>query len=348
MQIITQEYKQFLFDIKSKIQSAQLKAHIKVNEEMLKLYWEIGSMIISKQKESSWGDKILENISKDLKEEFPALQGFSLRNIHYMKKWVLFYSNSQHSVDEIVQQLVAQIFQIPWGHNIHIISKAKNIDEALFYISKTIENNYSRAQLVEQMSKELYLRSGKAVTNFESKLPKPQSALANEITKDPYNFDFLTLRESYDEKELEEALMQNMTKFLLELGSGFAFVGQQYKITVDNNDFKIDLLFYHVKLHCFVVVELKTTDFKPEYTGKLNFYITAVDEQIKTKFDNPTIGILICKSKSDTIVEYALRNVNTPIGISEYQLTEILPKEYQSSLPTIEQIEAELKGFENE
>ena len=285
MEIITQEYKQFLFDIKSKIKSAQLKAHIKVNEEMLKLYWEIGSMIISKQKESSWGDKILENISKDLKEEFPALQGFSLRNIHYMKKWVLFYSNSQQAVDEIVQQLVAQIFQIPWGHNIHIISKAKNIDEALFYISKTIENNYSRAQLVEQMSKELYLRSGKAVTNFESKLPKPQSALANEITKDPYNFDFLTLRESYDEKDLEEALIQNMTKFLLELGSGFAFVGQQYKITVDSNDFK---------------------------------------------------------------VEYALRNVNTPIGISEYQLTETLPKEYQSSLPSIEQIEAELKSFENE
>src|SRR5574344_520286 len=348
MQIITQEYKQFLFDIKSKIQSAQLKAHIKVNEEMLKLYWEIGSMIKKKQKESSWGDKILENISKDLKEEFPALQGFSLRNIHYMKKWVLFYSNSQQSVDEIVQQLVAQIFQIPWGHNIHIISKVKNIDEALFYISKTIENSYSRAQLVEQMSKELYLRSGKAVTNFESKLPKPQSALADEITKDPYCFDFLTLRASYDEKELENALVSNMTKFLLELGSGFAFIGQQYKIIVDKNDFKIDLLFYHTKLHCYVVVELKTTDFKPEYTGKLNFYITAVDEQIKTKFDNPTIGILICKSKSDMIVEYALRNVNTPIGISEYQLTEILPKEYQSSLPTIKQIEAELKGFENE
>lgn len=340
MQIITQEYKQFLFNIKSKIQSAQLKAHIKVNEEMLKLYWEIGSMIILKQKESSWGDKILENISKDLKKEFPALQGFSVTNIKYMKLWYQFYSISQQAVD--------QIFQIPWGHNIHIISKVKNIDEALFYISKTIENNYSRAQLIEQMNKELYLRSGKAVTNFESKLPKLQSALANEITKDPYNFDFLTLRENYDEKELEEALMQNMTKFLLELGSGFAFVGQQYKITVDNNDFKIDLLFYHIKLHCFVVVELKTTDFKPEYAGKLNFYITVVDEQIKTKFDNPTIGILICKSKSDMIVEYALRNVNTPIGISEYQLTEILPKEYQTSLPSIEQIEAELKGFENE
>ena len=332
MQIITQEYKQFLFDIKSKIQSAQLKAHIKVNEEMLKLYWEIGSMIISKQKESSWGDKILENISKDLKEEFPALQGFSLRNIHYMKKWVLFYSNSQQSVDEIVQQLVAQIFQIPWGHNIHIISKSKDIDEALFYVNKTIENGYSRAELIEQMKKELYKRNGKAITNFKNTLPKIQSDLANEITKDPYSFDFLTLRQSYDEKELENALVSNMTKFLLELGSGFAFVGQQYKIVVDKNDFKIDLLFYHTKLHCFVVVELKTTDFKPEYAGKLNFYITAVDEQVKTKFDNPTIGILICKSKSDTIVEYALRNVNTPIGISEYQLTEILPKEYQSSL----------------
>ena len=198
---------------------------------------------------------------------------------------------------------------------------------------------------MEQMKKELYQRSGKAITNFESKLPKLQSDLAKEITKDPYNFDFLSLRDSYDEKELEDALIQNMTKFLLELGSGFAFVGQQYKITVDKNDFKIDLLFYHTKLHCFVVVELKTTDFKPEYTGKLNFYITAIDEQVKSEFDKPTIGILICKSKSDMIVEYALRNVNTPIGISQYELTEILPKEYQSSLPSIEQIEAELEGI---
>jgi len=348
MEIITQEYKQFLSDIKSKIQSAQLKAYVKVNEEMLKLYWDLGEMIISKQKESSWGDKILENISKDLKKEFPNLQGFSVRNIHYMKKWVLFYSSTQKSIELIVQQAVAQIFQIPWGHNIHIITKSKNIDEALFYVSQTIENNYSRTQLVEQMKKELYLRSGKAITNFKNLLPKTQYDLANEITKDPYIFDFLAMRESYDEKELEEALIQNMTKFLLELGSGFAFVGQQYKITVDKNDFKIDLLFYHTKLHCFVVVELKITEFKPEYAGKLNFYISAIDTEVKSEFDNQTIGILICKSKSDTIVEYALRNVNTPIGISGYELTEILPKEYQSSLPTIEQIEAELKGFENE
>jgi predicted nuclease of restriction endonuclease-like (RecB) superfamily len=224
-------------------------------------------------------------------------------------------------------------------------SKSKDIDEALFYVNKTIENGYSRAELIEQMKKELYKRNGKAITNFKNTLPKIQSDLANEITKDPYSFDFLTLRQSYDEKELENALVSNMTKFLLELGSGFAFVGQQYKIVVDKNDFKIDLLFYHTKLHCFVVVELKTTDFKPEYAGKLNFYITAVDEQVKTKFDNPTIGILICKSKSDTVVEYALRNVSTPIGISQYELSNILPKELESSLPTIEQIEAELKGL---
>jgi predicted nuclease of restriction endonuclease-like (RecB) superfamily len=348
VKIITQEYKQFLSDIKSKIQSAQLKAHIKVNEEMLRLYWEIGLMIVSKQNESSWGDKILETISKDLKKEFPNLQGFSVRNIKYMRQWFLFYTNSQQSVDQIGQQAVAQIFQIPWGHNIHIIAKAKSIDEALFYISKTIENNLSRAQLVEQMQKELYARSGKAITNFDAKLPKPQSELANEITKDPYNFDFLTLRESHDEKELEEALMKNLTKFLLELGSGFAFVGQQYKLSIDERDFKIDLLFYHIKLHCYVVVELKTTDFKPEYAGKLNFYISAVDGEIKSEADNPTIGILICKSKSDTIVEYALKDIHKPIGISQYELTEILPSEYQSSLPSIEQIEAELSGFEDE
>ena len=343
MQIITQEYKQFLFDIKSKIQSAQLKAHIKVNEEMLKLYWEIGSMIISKQKESSWGDKILENISKDLKEEFPALQGFSLRNIHYMKKWVLFYSNSQQSVDEIVQQLVAQIFQIPWGHNIHIISKVKNIDEALFYISKTIENNYSRAQLVEQMNKELYLRSGKAVTNFESKLPKPQSALANEITKDPYNFDFLTLSENFKEKELENALVNHITKFLLELGQGFAYMGRQFPIQIGNRDRYFDLLFYHTILRCYVVVELKTTEFEPEHAGKLSFYVTAANHQLKHENDNPSIGLLICKTKDVVDVQFALESVTQPIGVAEYKLSKILPEKLQLLMPTIEEIEDNLK-----
>lgn len=353
MQLLPQEYKEFLTNIKSKIKTAQLKAHIKVNEEMLRLYWDIGFMIVEKQKVSMWGDKILENISNDLKLEFPNLQGFSVRNMHYMKKWYEFYSFSQQPVDQFVQQAVAQlqndkiekIFYIPWGHNIHIISKSKDIDEALFYVNKTIENGYSRAELIEQMKKELYKRDSKAITNFKNTLPKIQSDLANEITKDPYSFDFLTLKQSYDEKELENALVSNMTKFLLELGSGFAFVGQQYRLNIDNRDFKIDLLFYHIKLHCYVVVELKTTDFKPEYAGKLNFYISAIDEVLKSQKDNPTIGILICKSKSDTVVEYALRNVSTPIGISEYELSNILPKELESSLPSIEQIEAELEGI---
>lgn len=310
MEIIREEYKSFLANIKSKIQSAQLKAHIKVNVELLNLYWDIAQLIVEKQKQSSWGDKVLESISKDLKKEFPNMSGFSIRNIHYMKKWFLFYA--------IVQQPVAQIFQIPWGHNIHIISKAKSIDEALFYVNMTLQNNYSRASLVQ------------------------------ETLKDPYNFDFLNLRKSHDEKELEDALMENMTKFLLELGQGFSFLGRQYKIVVDNSDFKMDLLFYHVKLHCYVVVELKVTDFKPEYAGKINFYVSAVDAELKSELDNPTIGILICKSKSDTIVEYALKNLTTPIGVSEYELTEVLPKEYKSSLPTVEEIEAEFRGIEYE
>lgn len=334
---MTNEYKQFLSNIKSKIKLAQLKSHIKVNEEMLRLYWDIAEMILEKQNNSSWGDGVLEKISKDLKKEFPDLQGFSLRNIKYMRQWYQFYS--------IGQQAVAQIFQIPWGHNIHIISKSKTIEEAIFYINATIQNNYSRANLVEEMKKDLYARSGKAITNFAYQLPKIDSLLAQETLKDPYNFDFLELRKVHDEKELEDALIQNMTKFLLELGQGFAFLGRQYKIVVDNNDFKIDLLFYHVKLHCYVVVELKATEFKPEYAGKLNFYISAVDAQVKAEEDKPTVGILICKSKSDTVVEYALKNVNTPIGVSEYQLTEILPKEFESSLPTIEMIENELSDI---
>jgi len=340
MEIIREEYKSFLANIKSKIQSAQLKAHIKVNVELLNLYWDIAQLIVEKQKQSSWGDKVLESISKDLKKEFPNMSGFSIRNIHYMKEWFLFYS--------IVQQPVAQIFQIPWGHNIHIMSKAKSIDEALFYVNITLQNNYSRASLVQEMQKDLYLRNAKAINNFESKLPQIHSQLAQETLKDPYNFDFLNLRKSHDEKELEDALMENMTKFLLELGQGFSFLGRQYKIVVDNSDFKMDLLFYHVKLHCYVVVELKATDFKPEYAGKLNFYVSAVDGELKSELDNPTIGILICKSKSDTIVEYALKNLTTPIGVSEDELTEVLPKEYKSSLPTVEEIEAEFMGIEYE
>ena len=337
---IETNYKDFIATIKRKIQSSQLKAYVKVNEELLRLYWELARMIVDKQKLSSWGDGFLKDISRDLKVEFPDMKGFSRSNLMYMKKWYLFYT------DSIVQQAVGQleidkIFQIPWGHNIAIITKVKDINEAIFYINKTVENNYSRATLLQQIQNNLYKNSGNTITNFKNTLPAIYSDLATETLKNPYNFDFLNLRAEHDEKELEDALMDNMTKFLLELGSGFAFVGRQYKLVVEESTFKIDLLFYHTKLHCYVVVELKTVDFKPEFAGKLNFYISAVDTQVKTGQDNPTIGIIICRSKNDTIVEYALRDIQKPLGISEYKLTDILPKELESSLPTIEQIEAE-------
>ncbi|WP_187647041.1 PDDEXK nuclease domain-containing protein [Nitrosophilus labii] len=337
--MLDKEYISFISDIKIKIRQAQIKAAIKVNEELLRLYWDIAKMIVDKQKSSSWGDGIIEQISRDLKQEFPNLKGFSVRNLKYMKQWYLFWVKGQ--------QVVAQIFQIPWGHNIVIITKCKTIEEALFYVKKTIENGYSRAVLVHQIESDLYSRSKKAINNFDKKLPAPQSDLAKEITKDPYCFDFLSLNEKYNEKELENALMDHLTNFLLELGSGFAFVGRQYRLEIAGEEFFIDLLFYHIKLiKCFVVIELKTTKFKPEYAGKLNFYITAVDKEIKSDDDNPTIGILICKSKNNTIVEYALNSIEKPIGVSEYKLFKELPKELKNTLPSIEEIESQLQKIE--
>ncbi len=338
--MLDKEYISFINDIKSKIKQAQIKAAIKVNEELLRLYWEIAKKIVDKQKSSSWGDGIIEQISRDLKQEFPNLKGFSVTNIKYMRNWYLFWTKENRP------QVVDEIFKIPWGHNREIITKCKNIDEALFYVKKTIANGYSRAVLVHQIESGLYSRSKKAVNNFDKKLPSPQSDLAKEITKDPYCFDFLSLSEKYNEKELENALMDNLTNFLLELGSGFAFVGRQYRLEIAGEEFFIDLLFYHIKLKCFVVVELKTTKFKPEYAGKLNFYITAVDKEIKEPNDNPTIGILICKSKNNTIVEYALNSIEKPIGVSEYKLSKELPNNLKNALPSIEEIENELKKIE--
>ena len=343
------EYKKFIIDIKNRIKNSQIKASISVNKEMLKLYWNLAEMIIEKQEKSSWGDKIIENISYDLKEEFPDMKGFSKRNIKYMRQWYNYWNLN----NKIGQQLVAQlennqIFQIPWGHNIVIITKIKDEKEALFYINKIIENNWSRNMLIHQIEFNLYERTGKAITNFKDKLPEIHSDLAVQILKDPYCFDFLTLTKNYNERELENALVDNMTKFLLELGAGFSYIGRQYKLEVDDNDFYIDLLFYHVKLHSYVVVELKTGKFKPEYVGKLNFYISAVDDLIADeKVDKPTIGILICKSKNDTIVEYSLKSYNSPMGVSEYQLTQILPKDFKSSLPSVEEIEAEILSLED-
>jgi len=372
--IKNQEYKNLIREIKSKIQTSQIKAHIKVNEELLKLYWEIGKIITIKQNKSSWGDGVIKQISKDLQSEFPNMKGFSVRNIKYMKQWFQFYSirqqvvarldnsnKSQISKDkensirqqtvaqleetqklQLVKQLNKNIFKIPWGHNIAIITKCKVFQETAFYIQQTIQNNYSRSQLIERINKDDYQRTGKAISNFKEKLPDIHSKLAIETLKNPYNFDFLSLREEHDERELEDALMDNLSNFLIELGQGFAFVGRQYKLKVGQKDFRIDLLFYHIKLRSYVVIELKTVDFKPEFAGKLNFYISAIDGEIKEENDNPTIGLLICKSKDDTVVEYSFKDIKKPIGISEYQLTKILPNQYKSSLPTIEEIETEL------
>lgn len=339
MKIETSAYGQFFVELKSRIRYSQIKASIRVNEELLKLYWEMAQMIVAKQKESSWGDNLLEKISKDLKSEFPDMKGFSSTNIKYMRNWYLFWNNSNRP------QVVDEIFQIPWGHNREIITKCKTLNEALYYVQKTIDNGWSRVVLVHQIEGSLHQRDGKAITNFDNKLPQPHSDLAKATLKDPYIFDFLTLTDQHNEKELEDALTEQITSFLLELGSGFAFVGRQYSLIVGGDEFKIDLLFYHIKLKCYVVVELKTVKFKPEFAGQLNFYVSAVDGELKEPNDNPTLGILICKSKNDTVVEYALNKIENPIGISEYQLVSTLPKEFQSSLPSIEEIESELEGL---
>jgi len=333
-------YTKWVKELKNKIRTVQIKAAVKVNSELLNFYWELGADIVNKQKTTSWGDGFIGKLSRDLLSEFPDIKGFSTRNIHYIRQWYQFYSTSP----AIVQQAVAQLTQIPWGHNVTIISKTKNRTEALFYVQKTIHNNWSRSVLTHQIESNLFKRQGAAITNFATTLPTPQSDLARETTKDPYNFDFLTLTERFNEIELENALVNHVTKFLLELGAGFSFIGRQYPLEVNGDDFFIDLLFYHVKLHCYVVIELKAVKFKPEFSGKLNFYVSAVDEILKSKQDNPTIGILICKSKNNTVVEYSLKDIQKPIGVSEYIITENLPDELKSSLPEIEEIEAELNG----
>ena len=334
-------YIEWIDNIKSKIRTAQIKATLSANSELIKLYWDIGKDIFEKQEIQGWGNSIVENLSKDLKSEFPNTKGFSRRNLFYMKKFYNFYKNDF----EKVQQLVAQI---PWGHNILIISKSQNINEAVFYLNETLENNWSRDILDMQIESDLYERKGKAITNFSQSLPQPNSDLANQSLKDPYLFDFLTLKKDADEKSIEEQLTKHITHFLLELGKGFAFIGRQYHLEIGKKDYYIDLLFYHTKLRCYVVIELKAKEFKAEYAGKLNFYLSAVDETLKTKEDNPTIGILLCKERNKIEAEYALRGMSQPIGVAEFKLSKAIPKDIKSELPTIEEIElATTKAISN-
>lgn len=331
MELITDDYKHFLQNLKQRIASAQIKAAVAVNHELIMIYWQIGREILDQQNTQGWGGKVIDQLSKDLRTTFPEMKGFSPRNLKYMRRFAEVWNN-----DEFVQQFAAQI---PWFHNCTILDKTNSIEEHEFYIRKTIEEGLSRNVLVWQIENKLFERQGKAITNFESTLPKTQSELATQILKDPYNFDFLSLHNIAVERDLENALLENIRKFLLELGVGFAFVGSQYHLEIGDQDFYLNLLFYHLKLRSFVVIDLKMGEFKPEFAGKMNFYLSAVDDLLKHEKDEPSIGLILCKSKNRFIAEYALRDLQKPIGVSEMQLMEKLPDKLQGDLPTIEEIE---------
>lgn len=346
------EYQDWLKALKAKVSVARVKAALAANKELIHFYFDLGKMITEQQMKAAWGDKLLVQLSKDLSAEFPDMKGFSKTNLKYCRRFYHFYQS------EIIQQTVDQsvvfdfgqhiVDQLPWGHNVLIFTKSKTISEALFYQQQTLQNNWSRDALALQIKSDLFERSGKVISNFKHTLPKPTADLAQQSLKDPYVFDFVALAEQYNERDIENQLVQHISKFLLELGKGFAYIGRQYPIQIAEKDYYIDLLFYHVVLKAYVVIELKNTAFMPEYAGKLNFYLSAVDSILKREDDKPTIGILLCRDKNNIEAEFALRDINKPMGVSEFKLTETLPDDLKSSLPTIEEIEQNLKTRENE
>jgi predicted nuclease of restriction endonuclease-like (RecB) superfamily len=327
-------YDDFLQNLKRRIQSAQVKAVFAVNRELILLYWNIGREIHERQRAAGWGAKVIERLAADLHREFPGMTGLSRTNLLYMRAFAEAWPEKP-----FVQQVVGQI---PWGHNLRILDLLKTPQEREWYIRQAIKHGWSRNVLVHQIEGGLHRRQGKALTNFKTTLPVLQSELAQQVLKDPYNFDFLTLSEDARERELESGLLEHLRKFLLELGVGFALVGSQYPLEVGGEDFKLDLLFYHVKLRSFVVIDLKMGPFKPEHAGKMNFYLAAVDDLLRHEDDKPSIGIILCKSKNSIIVEYALHDATKPIGVSEYRLTTSLPSGLRGNLPTIKELEAEL------
>ncbi len=331
-------YADWLADLKTRIHSAQQRATLAVNRELVLLYWQIGRDILARQAAQGWGAKVIERLAQDLRAAFPDMKGFSPRNLKYMRAFAEAWPDA-----EFVQEVLAQL---PWYHQLALLDKLPSQETRRWYAAKAIEHNWSRNVLVMQIETRLLERTGKAITNFAASLPRPQSDLARESLKDPYRFDFLGLTDEAQEREIEHALVKHVTEFLLELGAGFAFVGRQVFLDVGGDEFFIDLLFYHLKLRCYVVIELKGGKFKPEHLGQLGFYLTAVDAKIKHPQDGPTIGLLLCKSKNKVVAEYALRDNTQPIGVAEYKLLESLPAELQTSLPSIEQIERELGGGE--
>ena len=323
------EYLSVVDTVKREISNAQYRAAVHVNADLLLLYYDIGCII---NEHKSWGNKFIDNLASDIRMAFPESKGYSVRNLKYMSKFAEEYPNR-----EFVQQVVAQI---PWGQNIVLMDKVSDSKEREWYIRKSAENGWSRNVLVHQIESGLYRRQVLVdkVSNFERRLPSPQSELAVQTMKDPYVFDFISLREDMIERDIEQALVRDVTKLLLELGTGFAFLGNQYRLNVGGDDFYIDLLFYNLNLRCYVVIELKTGDFKPEYVGQLNFYLSAVDGILKTDRDNPSIGLLLCKSKNNLVAEYSLKDISKPIGVSEYKVTGNLPDDLGRQLPSVEDI----------
>lgn len=321
-------YATWLQQLKSRIRSAQVKAALAVNREMVLLYWEIGRGIVERQASAGWGDAVIEKLSSDLQREFPEMTGLSRRNLFSMRLFYLAYQ----SVGAKVQQLVAQI---PWGHNLALLEKVKDASARAWYARQAIENGWSRAVLVHQIETGLHRRQVGALkaNNFARTLPAPQSELVGQTLKDPYIFDFLQLGKKTKERELQRALLERLRDFLLELGAGFAFLGSEYVLEVDGRDFRVDLLFYHHRLRCLFAIDLKMRDFEPEFAGKMSFYLSALDAKIRHKDDQPSVGLILCKSKGRTVAEYSLRDLHQPIGIAEYKLTDQLPKPLAKMLP---------------
>lgn len=348
-------FSELLREVKLRIQSAQTRAVLSVNAELVRLYWDIGRMIDQRQKTEGWGASVIPRLSAELRNELPELKGFSSRNIDRMAAFFRNYPDP----DEFSPQAVAKskgrqvaeeshegtlLWSIPWGHHIWLLEKVKDLAARRWYMEQTIANGWSRSALTLMIESQAHQRVGKTISNFERQLPSPQSDLVQQTLKDPYIFDFLTLDEPFHERELETHLVRHLEKFLLELGQGFAFVGRQYRVTVTEDDFYIDLLFYHLHLRAFVVIDLKTGPFKPAYAGKINFYCNIVNDQLRHEQDQPTIGLILCQTKDNVLAEYALTGIDKPIGVSSYELTRALPKNLQSALPTVEQIEAELSA----
>ena len=363
------DYKDWLVELKERFYSHRLKASLATNGYLLDFYWKLGRDIEAKQYANTYGSGFYKNLSQDLKNEMPGVKGFSPTNLKYMSYFYKLYTplqvNRPQAADDFIeelyvtniQQVVAKnqnrpktaddfklLFLIPWDHHRRIIDKCKgNMDKALFFVRKTWENNWGRDALLNWLDTDLYERDGKAVTNFQSTLSAVQSDLAQQMTKDPYQFDFLNLREKFDERNIEDELVNNVTRFLLELGKGFSYMGRQFRLEVGQQEFFLDLLFYNAHLHAYVVIELKAQSFHPSFLGQLSFYVSAINHQFKTDIDNPTIGLLICKDKDNVVAKYALESYKEPMGISEYQLSKLFPKDFKSSMPTIEELENELK-----